>query len=98
MDAFARAFLIVSMGRKFAMSENGFICWVPRETRAGDVVAVMPGGKVPYILRQRSESEKPYNSAHNDDDTHRYRFLGDAYIHGIMYEKPMTRRNCGRSS
>jgi len=42
----------------------------------GDLVAVLPGGKVPYILR----SHIPENTSSGRQFT----VLGDAYVHGIM--------------
>lgn len=84
VDAFSRAFVAVSIGRKFAMTSKGFIGWVPREARNGDVLTFMPGGKVPYVLRQVTETDSPNASVGNSSEARRYRFLGDAYIHGIM--------------
>jgi hypothetical protein len=37
----------------------------------GDVLVIFLGGKFPYVVRS------------NGDGT--YRFIGDAYVHGIMY-------------
>jgi len=41
----------------------------PRGCSRGDVVAVLPGGRVPYILRV---------------DTACFAFLGGSHVHGIM--------------
>jgi hypothetical protein len=35
----------------------------------GDVIAVLLGGTVPFLLRE---------------DGHNYRLIGDCYVHGIM--------------
>jgi len=53
--------------------------WVPESTQQGDVVAVLPGGNVPYVLRHVAT-----NVSRIDDKSPCYTFLGDAYIQGIM--------------
>jgi hypothetical protein len=37
-------------GRQLLVSKNGYICLGPAEARHGDIITVMPGGKVPYLL------------------------------------------------
>lgn len=59
----------VSKGRTFCTTEKGLMGWIPKLSRPGDVVAVLTGGRVPFVLRP--------NSGY-------YEMLGDAYIHGIM--------------
>jgi hypothetical protein len=74
--------LTTSVGRNFIVTRKGYIGWTPKDAEVGDLVVVMPGGKVPYILRlllMRSESEPTDATAAS-----RYTFIGDAYIHGIM--------------
>jgi hypothetical protein len=56
-------------GKCFVKLNNGLLGVGPDTTRAGDLVAVFFGGRVPFILRQ-------YNSC--------YVLLGECYIHGIM--------------
>ncbi|KAJ4344205.1 hypothetical protein N0V95_006245 [Ascochyta clinopodiicola] len=76
---FALAFQMAIAGRLFGITEGGRIGFVPFETRSGDFVAVMPGGKVPYVLRKLNGEDE--GSSQSD----RYQFLGDAYIHGVMH-------------
>ncbi|KAJ4991777.1 ankyrin and HET domain-containing protein [Stagonosporopsis vannaccii] len=59
----------VSKGRTFCTTRKGLMGWVPKLSRSGDVVAVLTGGRVPFILR-------PHDGF--------FEMLGDAYIHGIM--------------
>lgn len=63
------AVINASEGRLFANTEAGRIGQIPTTARPGDVVAVLTGGRVPYVLR-------PQNG--------HYLLTGDAYIHGIM--------------
>ncbi|KAF2749764.1 HET-domain-containing protein [Sporormia fimetaria CBS 119925] len=76
---FHMCYSTVASGRQFAVTEKGSIGWVPGDARAGDCIAVLAGGKVPYVLRKCEDkgegaaSQRPH-----------YTFLGDAYITGIM--------------
>ncbi|KAH7410471.1 heterokaryon incompatibility protein-domain-containing protein [Phaeosphaeria sp. MPI-PUGE-AT-0046c] len=65
-------------GRRGMASERGSIGLVPMNARAGDVVAVLTGGRVPIILRP----EAGY-----------YTVVGDAYVHGIMDGEAMRDTN-----
>lgn len=61
-----------SMKRLMARLEDGRIGLVPEGSVAGDVVALLEGGKVPVVLRQyKGRSD--------------FRILGEAYVHGVMY-------------
>ena len=68
-----------AIGRRFAVTKLGLIGFVPESCEIGDLVVVMPGGSVPYVLRP---AELPDN--HGIEDKKCYTILGDAYIHGIM--------------
>jgi hypothetical protein len=51
------------------------------QCQKGDLVAILAGGKVPYILRPKAASKSPGE----DGNLGRcYTVVGDAYIHGIM--------------
>jgi len=57
--------------RRPFLSSKGYVGLVPDHAKVGDVLVILRGGKFPYVLRG------------NGDDT--YGFVGDAYVHGIMY-------------
>jgi hypothetical protein len=62
-------------GRILAMTEKGYMGLVPENAVVGDQVVLLAGGKVPYVLRLESDENA---------SSREYKFLGDAYIHGIM--------------
>jgi hypothetical protein len=66
-----------SRNRRFFISEKGYIGLAAPNTAPGDKIAVLFGGKVPYILRRNEPS-----SLGTSDTT--WKFLGDCYVHGIM--------------
>jgi hypothetical protein len=57
-------------GRVMALLKGGLFGCMPSETRVGDVVAVLFGGWVPFVLRPLGGDE--------------YELVGHCYVHGIM--------------
>lgn len=56
-------------GRVLFTTANGYIGLAPHGTREGDLVFVILGGEVPFVLR-------PYDDG--------YEFIGEAYVQGVM--------------
>ncbi|KAF1842217.1 uncharacterized protein K460DRAFT_409635 [Cucurbitaria berberidis CBS 394.84] len=71
-----RPFIVVSAGRKFAVTKKGRLAWCPVKSNPGDVIAILAGGSVPFVLRI--------------GDNGRYTVVGDAYIQGIMDGEILT--------
>lgn len=65
------SFTQACMNRRFFKTASGSLGIGPQAMRPGDIVAVLYGGDIPYVLRPV-------------DDKH-YQLLGPAYVHGIMY-------------
>jgi hypothetical protein len=83
---FENDFALLARERRFIVTEKGFYGLGPQLVRNGDVVAVAPGLRVPYILRPTLD---------------RYKLVGAAYIHGAMRgevldEKDPLNLNAGR--
>jgi hypothetical protein len=62
-------------GRRFVRTAKGNIGVAPAACEKDDVVVVLCGERVPFILRPVTGSR---------DGEKRYALIGDAYIHGIM--------------
>ena len=58
------------LARKLFGTKEGYIGVGDVTLQANDLVCVLFGGKVPFILRKREEH---------------YRFVGECYLHGIMF-------------
>ena len=56
--------------RSFVTTEKGYLGLAPSRARKGDVLCVLRGGDVPFVLR---EKENGY-----------WELVGEAYVHGIM--------------
>jgi hypothetical protein len=57
-------------GRKVFVTQRGFLGLGPAETEPGDVVCILFGGNLPYVVRPLDQDE--------------FTFLGPSYVHGIM--------------
>jgi hypothetical protein len=57
--------------RRPFISPRGFVGLAPAHAQEGDQVCIFLGAKFPYILRPT--------------DKEKYQFIGEAYVHGIMY-------------
>jgi hypothetical protein len=65
---------ISTLLRKLFMSEDEELLGLaPMDAEVGDIIALLEGGPVPYILRLRIGAEAGC-----------YELIGDAYVHGLM--------------
>jgi hypothetical protein len=58
-------------------TDTGLLGVCADTVEVGDVVSVLFGGRMPFVLRPRGEQRA-------DDGTTRYEYVGQAYVHGIM--------------
>ncbi|KAF5565494.1 heterokaryon incompatibility (het-6OR allele) [Fusarium phyllophilum] len=58
-----------AIDQRMATTGSGYLCMVPGNTRAGDQIALLHGGRTPYVLRKAGE---------------KWRIVGECYVHGIM--------------
>ncbi|KAH0544776.1 hypothetical protein FGG08_001143 [Glutinoglossum americanum] len=87
-------------GRRFFTTEKGYFGFAPQKCEEGDLVVVLAGGSVPYIIRplsRASQLRKAFGFLMQGADFPRairaaiklcsrrcYAILGDSYVHGIM--------------
>lgn len=71
------AFGLSARGRRFAVTEAGYMALVPELARPGDVVAVIFGLEVPFLLRKDGDHGKV-------EEQGTYQLVGECYVHGIM--------------
>ncbi|KAK7952817.1 uncharacterized protein PG986_008545 [Apiospora aurea] len=98
-DAFrgiSRAFLthintIVSTvvnGKRFFVTEKGYVGWGPKSTEVGDSVSVLPGADVPFLVRKLTGEITPRSD--EDGDVVSCTLVGEAYVHGLMNGEALT--------
>ena len=63
----------------------------PPATRPGELVVVLNGGLVPYVLRPTGAATTDGNGTRVSEFT----ILGDCYLHGIMHGEAMDRLDRG---
>ena len=56
--------------RRFALTHRKYMCLVPDEAELGDIIALLDGCRVPFLLRQSRG---------------KFRLVGDCFVHGVMY-------------
>jgi hypothetical protein len=56
-------------GRRFCTTKEGYMCTTPFDTERGDVIVILEGFRMPFVLRQSGSD---------------WKLVGDCYVHGIM--------------
>lgn len=59
----------VSSGRRLAWTDKGYLALIPAVSAPGDVIALLRGGRVPFVLRAGESG---------------WRLVGPCYVYGIM--------------
>ncbi len=67
--------------RRFCVTEAGRMALVPSPTKAGDVIALIYGHQVPFVLRQ----VKPVLDGDTMSSGPVYQLVGECYVHGVMH-------------
>lgn len=75
--------------RRVAMSTTGHFCLVPSNAKCGDAICIMPGGRLPCVIRRVDSNTTQLDS---DDsqittlrDSEHYHFIGGCHVLGIMH-------------
>lgn len=79
MVAVEEAITTATTDRRFFLTEKGYMGLGPKAMRKGDVVFILRGGQVPFLLRPAGRENVPRVG---EVDTHV--LVGDCYVHGIM--------------
>ena len=67
-------------GRRFAITDTGYMCLVPACTEIGDAVAIFFGHPTPFTIRLEPGS----GISEIGLERVRARLVGDTYMHGVM--------------
>jgi hypothetical protein len=65
--------------RRLVRTERGYLGLVPQEAKRGDHVAILKGGRTPFIVRPRGSS---------------WELVGECYIHGVMDGEGFDEHSC----
>ncbi|EXA44155.1 hypothetical protein FOVG_05658 [Fusarium oxysporum f. sp. pisi HDV247] len=69
----------LAFDQRMATTRPGYLCMVPWPARAGDRIALLQGGRTPYVLREAGG---------------KWKILGDCYVHGIMSGEAWSDEEC----
>jgi len=78
--------------RRLAWTEAGRLALVPRETRAGDGVALVKGGDMPLVIRPCGDDG---GGTDGKAVGAQWTLVGDSYVHGVMYGEAWDEGRCG---
>lgn len=74
-QAFVGAFEPAVKGRRFCVTQDGYMGLVPARATKGDGICVFLGGAVPFVIRKT--------------DNGHYSLVGECYVHGLMDGKAL---------
>jgi hypothetical protein len=77
----------------FLSTPDGTIGLCPPAAQEGDMIVVLQGGCVPYILRPKHAT-----SSHGGGATMRYTFVGECYLEGYMHGRAVQEQEEGGGS
>ena len=89
-----RSFFVTAVDVDNESAVNGDGSWMgtgPPDTRLDDLVVVLNGGLVPYILRPTGEQTKEQDGTLIPE----FVILGDCYLHGIMHGEAIDQLDAG---
>ncbi|ETS85344.1 hypothetical protein PFICI_03369 [Pestalotiopsis fici W106-1] len=76
VDGILPIFLSMTKSRRFAGTDMGLIGYVPFRAQKGDLVCILYGADVPFVLRKLADG--------------RYSLVGECYMNGIMYGEALA--------
>lgn len=79
-EGFGDSLIRALFERRTMITEKGYMGVVPLDTKVGDLIYVLAGGQVPYLLRPSHTAPRPNT----------YTFVGPCYVHGIMYGEALA--------
>lgn len=81
VDAYRLGLYKYNQNRILVRSALGYLGLGPADSRPGDQIWLLAGGRTPYILR-------PLDSSSTEGKKH-FHFVGESYVHGIMFGEAM---------
>lgn len=84
----------ISKTRVCGVVADELIGWFPRRAQKGDMLAILPGARCPYVLRRvRRDASMDWNKDANEDDAAQgqeqqseWEVIGHAYVEGLMHD------------
>ena len=87
VQTFLLQMMAASRGRRFAITDTGYMCLAPSCAEIWDAVAILFGFPTPFTIRLEN-SEPEVSETGLDRVT--AQLVGDTYMHGVMYAESFT--------
>ncbi|EXL40291.1 hypothetical protein FOCG_17179 [Fusarium oxysporum f. sp. radicis-lycopersici 26381] len=68
-----------AVDQRMARTKSGYLAIIPESSKVEDHIALLKGGKTPYVLRKVGEQ---------------WKILGDCYVHGVMFGESWNEASC----
>ncbi|ATZ50325.1 hypothetical protein BCIN_05g06850 [Botrytis cinerea B05.10] len=78
----------------FFLASNGLVGLCPWAARNGDIIVILHGGNVPFLLRPVSSEVEGGNSS---KEVKRFEFVGEYFVSGVMHGEYLKGRNYSES-
>ena len=82
--------------RRYFSTRGGRLGLGPGACSVGDLVCVFHDAAVPYILRRIADSSSSSGAASDGAAEECYTFVGESYVHGLMYAEAFDLRDAGK--
>jgi cyclophilin family peptidyl-prolyl cis-trans isomerase len=83
LKSFTRAVVPNTAGRSFIITSKGFFGLAPLRTASGDIVCILEGGAVPFVLRKVLATElADYNIVPTEKQVYCI-LIGESYVHRV---------------
>ena len=79
-----------TQGRQFCVTQQGYMGLVPKNSKIGDAIVILHGAKTPHVLRESLFA----HCSHEIAKSPCYRLIGEAYVHGMLYNTEYNFRGC----
>ena len=83
LETYLRVVVSRTAGRSFIITSQGYFGLAPLGARPGDVVCVMEGGAVPFVLRETPRSELAEYDIQPKEKQFHHVLVGESYVHGV---------------
>jgi hypothetical protein len=66
-------------GRKFSITNEGYMCLAPAGSRVNDLICIIFGAPTPFVLREYKDRSRRHAAGKP-----LYQLVGESYVHGLM--------------
>ncbi|KAK0644474.1 heterokaryon incompatibility protein-domain-containing protein [Cercophora newfieldiana] len=89
LQRFVAALQLYGVGRKFCVTEKGYLGWVPDDAKVGDEIVALKGTRLLFVARDEGKRQEGSSTAGLGGEKGKVRLLvGAAWFYGLMRGEP----------